>query len=130
MKKDAELHAEDDKKRRELVEMKNQGDALIHATEKSLKDLGDKVDAETKGNVEKEIENLKTALQGDDVAAIKSATEALTAASHKLAELMYAQAAKDNPDGGGPEGGAGTGGDSQQNKGDDDVVDADYEEVK
>jgi molecular chaperone DnaK len=105
MKKDAELHAEDDKKRRELVEMKNQGDALIHATEKSLKDLGDKVDAETKGNVEKEIENLKTALQGDDVAAIKSATEALTAASHKLAELMYAQAAKDNPDGGGPEGG-------------------------
>ncbi|MBM1001122.1 MAG: molecular chaperone DnaK, partial [Desulfofustis sp. PB-SRB1] len=79
MKKDAELHAEDDKKRRELVEMKNQGDALIHATEKSLKDLGDKVDAETKGNVEKEIENLKTALQGDDVAAIKSATEALTA---------------------------------------------------
>ncbi|HBH29332.1 MAG TPA: molecular chaperone DnaK [Desulfofustis sp.] len=130
MKKDAELHAEDDKKRRELVEMKNQGDALIHATEKSLKDLGDKVDAETKGNVEKEIENLKTALQGDDVAAIKSATEALTAASHKLAELMYAQAAKDNPDGGGPEGGARTGGDSQQNKGDDDVVDADYEEVK
>jgi molecular chaperone DnaK len=130
MKKDAELHAEDDKKRRELVELKNQGDALIHATEKSLKDLGDKVDAETKGNVEKEIENLKTALQGDDVAAIKSATEALTAASHKLAELMYAQAAKDNPDGGGPEGGAGTGGDSQQNKGDDDVVDADYEEVK
>jgi molecular chaperone DnaK len=134
MKKDAELHAEEDRKRRELVEAKNQGDALVHATEKSLKELGDKVDSETKGNVEKELENVKTALKGDDLPAIKSAIEALTAASHKLAEIMYAQAAKENPDGGdgGPEGGSSQagGGTKGGGKGDDDVVDADFEEVK
>jgi molecular chaperone DnaK len=131
MKKDAEIHAEDDKKRKELVETRNQADALVHATEKSLKDLGDKVDEETKSNVEKEIENVKKALEGDDVDAIKTATEALTAASHKLAELMYAQAAKDNPDGGGdsPDGDAGTS-DKNDKGNDDDVVDADFEEVK
>ena len=132
MKKDAELHAEEDKKRKELVETKNQADALVHATQKSLKELGDKVDAETKTNVEKEITNVKSSLEGDDLAAIKTAVEALTAASHKLAELMYAQAAKDNPDaGGGPAGGAAGGGGDSNNKGDDDdVVDADFEEVK
>ena len=129
MKKDAELHAEEDKKRRELVETKNQADALVHSSEKSLKELGDKVDAETKTNVENEIQNVKKALETDDVGAIKTAVEALTAASHKLAELMYAQAAKDNPD----MGGDGNGGGQQppgNDKGDDDVVDADFEEVK
>jgi molecular chaperone DnaK len=134
MKKDAELHAEEDRKRRELVEAKNQGDALVHASEKSLKELGDKVDGETKGNVEKELANVKAALKGDDITAIKSAIEALTTASHKLAEIMYAQAAKDNPDGGGsggPAGGSGqAGGGAKGGKGDDDVVDADFEEVK
>jgi len=136
MQKDAELHAEDDKKRRELVEVKNQADALVHATEKSLKELGDKVDAETKANVEKEIENVKSVVGGEDVDAIKTAVEALTAASHKLAELMYAQASQDNPDMGGPGGPGGpAGGDAGQeppknDKGDDDVVDADFEEVK
>ncbi|PIE65022.1 MAG: molecular chaperone DnaK [Desulfobacterales bacterium] len=131
MKKDAELHAEEDKKRKELVETRNQADALIHATEKSLKELGDKVDEETKTNVEKEIANVKTALEGDDVNEIKKATEALTAASHKLAELMYAQAAKDNPDAGGTgTAGPGAGSAGGDNKGDDDVVDADFEEVK
>ncbi len=130
MTKDAELHAEEDKKRREMVETKNQADAMIHATEKSLKDLGDKVDAETKGNVEKEIANVRTALKGDDLDTIKRAVEALTAASHKLAELMYAQASKDNPDAGGPDTGAGASGSPKNNKGDDDVVDADFEEVK
>ena len=132
MTKDAEIHAEEDKKRRELVETKNQADALVHSTEKSLKELGDKVDAETKTNVENEIENVKKALEGDDVDAIKTAVEALTAASHKLAELMYAQASQNNPDmDGGSDGGDDSG---QQNpkddKGDDDVVDADFEEVK
>ncbi|MGA7278984.1 MAG: molecular chaperone DnaK [Desulfocapsaceae bacterium] len=132
MQKDAELHAEEDKKRRELVETKNQADAMIHATEKSLKELGDKVDAETKANVEKEIENVKNALKGDNVDEIKTAVDALTAASHKLAELMYAQAAKDNPDsGGGPQdGGDGSQQPPKNDKGDDDVVDADFEEVK
>ena len=138
MQKDAELHADEDKKRKELVEAKNNGDSMIHMTQKSLTELGDKVDAETKGNVEKEIENLKKALETDDVDTIKAATEALTQASHKLAELMYAQASQDQPGGGaGAAGagaaGAGAAGDAGGSKGgkdDDDVVDADFEEVK
>ncbi|MDK9709374.1 MAG: molecular chaperone DnaK [Desulforhopalus sp.] len=127
MTKDAELHAEEDKRRKELVETRNSADAMIHATEKSLKDLGDKVDAATKSNVEKEIANVKQVKDGDDVAAIKTAVEALTQASHKLAELMYQQAAKENPDAaaGGPDAGA-----KGKKKNDDDVVDADFEEVK
>ncbi len=129
MKKDAEIHAEEDKKRKELVETRNQADALVHATEKSLKDLGDKVDEETKSNVEKEIENVKKALESDDVDTIKTATEALTAASHKLAELMYAQAAKENPDAGSSSG-DGDEPPKKDGKDDDDVVDADFEEVK
>ena len=129
MQKDAELHAEEDKKRKELIETRNQADAMVHATEKSLKDLGDKVDDETRKNVEKEIENVKGVMESDDVDTIKAAIDALTAASHKLAELMYAQASKDNPDGGaGPDGAAG--GDDKKKKDDDDVVDADFEEVK
>ncbi|MBM9511351.1 molecular chaperone DnaK [Desulfogranum marinum] len=137
MKKDAELHADEDKKRKELVEAKNNGDAMIHMTQKSLTELGDKVDAETKGNVEKEIENLKKALETDDVDSIKSATEALTQASHKLAELMYAQASQDQPGGGsgaagaaGGAAGAGAAGGGKGKGDDDDVVDADFEEVK
>ncbi len=133
MTKDAELHAEDDKKRKELVETRNSADALVHASEKSLKDLEGKVDDETKQAVEKEIENVKSVMQGEDTEAIKTAIEALTAASHKLAELMYAQAAKDNPDGGAPGdggGAAGDGGAQPKKDDDDDVVDADFEEVK
>ncbi len=130
MQKDAELHAEEDKKRRELVETKNQADALVHSTQKSLKELGDKVDAETKTNVETEIENVKKALETDDVDAIKTAVEALTAASHKLAEMMYAQASQDNPDMGGDDGADGGQQAPKNDKGDDDVVDADFEEVK
>lgn len=128
MTRDAELHAEEDKKRKELVETRNQADALVHATEKSLKDLGDKVDAETRANVEKEIENVKQVMTSENVEEIKTAMDALTNASHKLAELMYAQAAKDNPDSG-PEGGA-SGNAAGGKKDDDDVVDADFEEVK
>jgi molecular chaperone DnaK len=135
MKKDAELHAEEDKKRKELVEAKNNADSMIHMTTKSLNELGDKVDAETKNNVEREIENLKKAMETEDLQTIKSATEALTQASHKLAELMYAQAKNQ---GGGPaagDAGAGAGGAAGgaaggKRKDDDDVVDADFEEVK
>jgi molecular chaperone DnaK len=130
MTKDAELHAEDDKRRKELVETRNSADAMVHATEKSLKDLGDKVDAPTKASVEKEIENVKKVKDSDDVAAIKTAVEALTQASHKLAELMYQQAAKENPDGGGDAGPGAAGGAKGKKKDDDDVVDADLEEVK
>jgi molecular chaperone DnaK len=131
MKKDAELHAEEDKKRKEVVEAKNNADSMIHMTTKSLAELGDKVDAETKGNVEKEIENLKKALEGEDLATIKAATEALTQASHKLAELMYAQAkGQQGSDPGAGPAGAGDAGGAKKGKDDDDVVDADFEEVK
>ncbi|MDD3812998.1 MAG: Hsp70 family protein, partial [Desulfocapsaceae bacterium] len=125
MTRDAEMHAEEDHKRRELVDTRNNADAMIHATQKSLKDLGDKVDADTKSNVEKEIEKVKAAAAGDDIEALKSAVEALTTASHKLAELMYAQASQQGADAGHTEGGA-----SGSAPKDDDVVDADFEEVK
>jgi len=132
MTRDAELHKEEDRKRRELVETRNQADAIVHASEKSLKDLGDKVDAPTKASVEKEIENVKKVMTGDDINAIKAAIDALTTASHKLAEMMYAQASKDNPEGGGSGAGPGAGGAGAGGSGkkDDDVVDADFEEVK
>ena len=123
MKQDAEEHADEDKKRKALVEARNNADGLIHASEKSLKDLGDKVDDETKGNVEKEIGNVKKAVEGDDTDSINAAIEELTKASHKLAEIMYAQASQDGPDAGAAAGGA----EEQQA---DDVVDADFEEVK
>ncbi|NIA04894.1 MAG: molecular chaperone DnaK [Proteobacteria bacterium] len=133
MKKDAELHAEEDKKRKALVEAKNNADSMIHMTEKSLSELGDKVDAATKSSVEQEIANLKKVLEGEDTEAIKSATESLTQASHKLAELIYSQANQGGESGGagnaGP-GSAGEGGSGGSGKGDDDVVDADFEEVK
>ncbi|MEJ2333412.1 MAG: molecular chaperone DnaK [Desulfobulbaceae bacterium] len=132
MQQDAELHAEEDKKRKDLVETKNQADSLVYATEKSLKDLGDKVDAETKSKVEQEIESLKKIIEkGDNVDDLKKGIESLTQASHKLAEIMYAQATQDQagqqPGGGGPEAGGGQAGES---KSDEDVVDADFEEVK
>jgi len=132
MQQDAELHADEDKKRKELVEAVNQADSLVYATEKSLKDLGDKVDAETKSNVEKEIEALKKIVEkGDNVDDLKKGIESLTQASHKLAEIMYSQATQEQAgqqpgDGGGPE----AGGPADEGKTDEDVVDADFEEVK
>jgi molecular chaperone DnaK len=125
MKKDAELHADEDKKRKAVVEARNHADSMIHMTEKTLKDLGDKVDASTKGNVENEISKVKKAMESEDAEAIKAATESLTQASHKLAELMYAQASQ----GGAPGADAGAAG-GKKGKDDDDVVDADFEEVK
>jgi molecular chaperone DnaK len=130
MTRDAEAHAEEDKKRKELVEAKNSGDSMIYATAKSLKEVGDKVDAETKSKVEEGIEKLKKALETDDVDAIKTANEELTQASHKLAEIMYSQASQQQQqaDAAGDAGGDAGGG--AEKKDDDDVVDADYEEVK
>jgi molecular chaperone DnaK len=137
MKKDAELHADEDKKRKELVEARNSADSMIHMTTKSLQELGDKVDAATKSNVEQEIEKVKKAVEGEDADAIKSATESLTQASHKLAEMMYAQASQQQGQGAaGGAAGAGAGAGASQGAGpgkgkdDDDVVDADFEEVK
>ena len=136
MQQDAELHADEDKKRKELVEAKNQADSLVYATEKSLKELADKVDSETKANVEKEIESLKKIIEkGDaaDVDELKKGIESLTQASHKLAEIMYSQASQGQPGdqpGAGPEAGAGGPDEAGADKPDDDVVDADFEEVK
>ncbi len=128
MKHDADAHADEDKKRKELIEAKNQADSIIYATEKSLKEVSDKVDADTKKKVEDASVKLKKTMEGDDTQAIKNDTEALTQASHKLAEIMYSQATKDQP-GAGPETGAGPGAGADK-KDDDDVVDADFEEVK
>ncbi len=117
MVKDAEAHAADDKKRRALVEARNQGEALVHSTEKTLAENGDKIAAADKSTVEAAIADLKAALGGDDVEAITAKTNALAQASMKLGEAMYRSAEGD----GTPEGsGAGP---------NEDVVDADFEEV-
>ncbi len=123
MMSDAESHAEEDKKRKALIEAKNQADSMIYATEKSLKEVGDKADAETKQKVETAIAKVKKSMTGDDADAIKADVEALTEASHKLAEIMYSQASKEQAGAGASAGGAET-------KKDDNVVDADFEEVK
>ncbi|MCA1797216.1 MAG: molecular chaperone DnaK [Desulfuromonadaceae bacterium] len=122
MVKDAEMHEDEDKKRRELIEARNQADSLVYTTEKSLKDNEDKIDAETKGNIESALEDVKKAMEGDDVEAINKAVEALSQASHKLAEAMYAEAQQ--------EGEAGEGAEQGDAAGDDDVVDAEYEDVE
>jgi molecular chaperone DnaK len=126
--KDAELHAEEDHKRKELVEARNHADALIYSTEKSIKDLGAKVDDATKAKVEEAIAALKKGMEGDDINEIKRLSEELTQTSHKLAEAIYQQASKgEGAAGPGPGAEAGTGGPSAG--ADDDVVDADFEEV-
>ena len=123
MVKEAESHAEEDKKRRELVEIKNQGEALVHSTERMLKDFGDKVPAGDKALVETAVGDLKAALQGEDKDAIKQKTDALAQTSMKLGEAMY-QASQG-------QGGASDGGPSASDAGPDDkVVDVDFEEVK
>lgn len=130
--KDAELHAEDDKKKKELVEARNTADALIYSTEKSMKELGDKIDGETKSKVEAAVVPLKKAMEGDDVQEITRLSEELTQAAHKLAEAMYKQASQE----GEPQGSAGAEPGSENTAGpgpsapDDDVVDADFEEIK
>jgi len=125
--KDAEMHVEDDRKKKELVEARNSADALIYSTEKSIKELGDKVDAATKSKVEDAAAALKKAMEGEDAAEIKRLSEELTNASHKLAEAMYQQASA-----GGQQAGAGSASAGQAGGGtaEEDVVDADFEEVK
>ncbi|MCJ2038649.1 molecular chaperone DnaK [Methylobacterium sp. WL30] len=120
MVKDAEANAEADKRRRELVEVKNQGESLIHATEKSVKEYGDKVSEADKGGIETAMTALKTALEGEDVETIKARTTDLMQASMKLGEAMYA--ASQTPEGG-PDAAAG------QEAKKDDVIDADFSEV-
>ncbi|MDY0292738.1 MAG: molecular chaperone DnaK [Desulfuromonadaceae bacterium] len=123
MIKDAELHEGEDKKRRELIEARNQADSLVYSTEKSLKDNEDKVDAETKSNIEAALEDVKKAIEGDDTEAINKAVETLSQASHKLAEAMYAQAQQEGEAGAGAE-------QAEAEEGDEDVVDAEFEDVE
>ena len=126
--KDAELHTEEDKKKKELVEARNSADALIYSTEKSIKDLGDKVDSATKTKVEDAIAALRKAMEGENTEEIKRLSEELTQTSHKLAEAMYQQAAGtgQQQEGAEPEAAQADASASA----DEDVVDADFEEVK
>ena len=124
MIKDAEAHADEDRKHREIVETRNQADAMIHATEKSLVDLGDQVEAEDKTNIEAAIAELKTAIEGKDKSDIESKTQALAEASGKLAEKAYAANSEDGPEPVDANAQAGT------DDSNDDVVDAEFEEVE
>ena len=130
--KEAEAHAADDKKKQDLISARNQADGLIYGTEKSIKDLGDKLDAALKSDIEGKIASLKTLMEGEDVEAIKKATEELAQASHKLAEQLYSQAQGQQP-GADAAGAAGTqpgAGAAGGKKADDDVIDADFTESK
>ena len=128
--KDAEMHAEDDKRRKELIEARNQADTMVYSVEKNIKEFGDKVDASEKSRIEDAIAKVKKAIEGDDLDAIKKTQDELMNVSHKLAEAMYAKTAG-GAGGPGAAGGAGAAGaDASAGKKDDDVVDADFEEVK
>jgi molecular chaperone DnaK len=132
MVRDAEAHAEEDKRFRELVETRNKADGLIHAVEKSLQGLGDKVDAAERAKVESAVSDLRTALKGDDRNVIEKKSEALAQASAGIAQRAYAAE-------GGGAGAAGAGASATEGAGDgsaaagagrEDVVDAEFEEVK
>ena len=129
MKKEAEAHAEEDQKRKELVENRNNADNAVYTAEKLLKDNGDKVPADVKKEVEDGISAVKAVLNGDDSAAMKDATEKLQQTIQKVGASMYQQTATPPP--GGPEGDAGTAGDSGSAPGDDsgDVVDGEFKSI-
>ena len=124
MVNDAEVHAEEDEKARELVEARNQADAMIHGVRKSMSEMGDKLDADEKEKIESAIKDLESVVKDDDKAAIEQKTQALGEASHKMAEQMYAQA---------NEAEATASAEAETSSGeskDDNVVDAEFEEVK
>ncbi|MEE0663208.1 MAG: Hsp70 family protein, partial [Collinsella bouchesdurhonensis] len=118
MVKDAEAHAEEDKKQKEEVEVRNQADSLVYSTEQTLNELGDKVNADLKGKTEAAIADAKKALEGSDIEAIKSSSEALQSVAYELAQIVYADAQQ-----------ASGAADGAAAAGDDDVVDADFEVV-
>ena len=129
MVKDAESHAEEDKSRRHEAEVKNAADTLAYSTEKLLKEQGDKIGAEDKKQVEDAIAKVRKALEGGDISAIEQASEELKKASHKIAEVMYQQAAQQ-------EAATAETGSEQKDEGgesgpqaDEDVVDADFDVV-
>ncbi|HHH35970.1 MAG TPA: molecular chaperone DnaK, partial [Gammaproteobacteria bacterium] len=128
MVKDAEAHAEEDKKFHEMVEARNQADAMIHATRKSLEEMGDKVDGAERANLESLMKELEEAMKGDSKTAIEAKTKALAEASGKLAEKMYQQEGGNAGAAGAGAAGA-AGGAASGAAGDEDVVDAEFEEV-
>jgi len=127
MVKDAEAHAEEDRKFKEVVESRNKADQLIHTTEKSLSELGDKVAGEDRAKIESALSDLKSALGSDDKDIIEKKTQALAEASASMAQQAYAQASAAE---GAAAGGAGGGEQANANAGKDDVLDAEFEEVK
>jgi molecular chaperone DnaK len=122
MIKEAESNAEEDKQKRELVEAKNQGEALIHSSEKAVKDAEEKLTEEEKSAVEDAIKSLKDVVDGDDLASIQEKSAALSQEAMKIGEKLYQQE-QDNSQ-------QSEGGESADDLSGDDVVDADYEEVK
>ncbi len=127
MVKEAESHAADDEKKRKLIDLRNQADQLAYTTEKTLKEHGDKVDAKTRGEIEQAVNRLKDAHKGDNATAIEKAIEAVTAASHRLAEEVYKATGKGAA---AAEAGVGAGAGEAKSGGegkDDDVIDAEFE---
>ena len=129
MVNEAEAHAEDDKKQRQAVEARNAADALIHASEKNLKEFGDKVSDDERQAIEDGIKDLKEALEGEDTEAITAKTGTLTEASMKLGEAMYKAAQEEDADGDDGPGGDGDSDAAESDGGDAKVVDADFEEI-
>jgi molecular chaperone DnaK len=121
MMKDADAHADEDQKAREMADVKNSAENLLYSTEKSLRDMGDRVEDSTKAEIESAADEVKTALEGDDMDAIKAKTEALMQASHKLAEAVYQQAQQEQA--------ASSGGGSGAQQEDENVEEADYEVI-
>jgi molecular chaperone DnaK len=122
--REAESHSAEDKKKRELIEARNQADSLVYSTEKSLKEFGDKISDDDKKRIEEGIATLKKEMEGSDADLLKKATDELMQASHKLAEAVYAKAQAEGAAGGGAEGG------EQAAPGAEKVVEAEFEEVK
>jgi len=125
MVRDAEAHADEDKKKRDVIEARNHADSMVYSTEKSLKEFGDKIDAVEKGTIENKVAELKKVMESEDAEAIKKATDDLAQSAHKLAEAMYAKGAEGH---GEADGATEQTGASKPK--DDNVVDADFEEVK
>ena len=121
MMKDAEANADADKQRRELVEAKNNAEAMVHSTEKQLAEHGDKVDASIKSDIEAAMADLTKAAESEDLEDIQAKTQALMQASMKLGEAIYAQQQS--------EGEAAAAADAASDAADDDVIDADFEDV-
>jgi molecular chaperone DnaK len=127
MQREAEAHADEDRKAKEGIEIRNNADTLAYQCEKQLKDLGDKIDGAKKADVEKEIEKVREALKGSDVEAIKSSYESLQTKFQEISAELYKNAAASGA-GAGPEAGAGAAPEPEAKK-DADVVDAEFEMV-